>query len=346
MKDHKYDKLENFEYETVIPDDFDIDAFKHFLDTDPRIIKYAFIIHDKDEDTKRHIHCMCKLNFATTIKKIADIMDCKEQNIERIKRTFANALAYLTHLNEPDKYHYGDNEVISNYSFKTERSIALNMNKQKKQLDNLIEAISNGEVPNYKIYEEADKLSINRSYLIANFAKIEKAIKASVLCTTQTIDRQLETIFITGTSGIGKTTFAKKIAKDRGLSIFISGSNNDFLDGYNGEECIIIDDVRHDTFKDYNDVLKLLDPHTASNVRSRYHNKIIKAELIIMTSTKSIDQVFYNDDEEGKQIRRRIKTLINIFPDETMFYLYDECLDEYMLCEVIDTDLNSWINEA
>ena len=64
-KRYKYDILENFEYETVISDDFDKESFKSFLDSESRIVKYAFIIHDKDE-TKRHIHCMCKLNTSTT----------------------------------------------------------------------------------------------------------------------------------------------------------------------------------------------------------------------------------------------------------------------------------------
>ncbi|MCI8381453.1 MAG: AAA family ATPase [Lachnospiraceae bacterium] len=43
--------------------------------------------------------------------------------------------------------------------------------------------------------------------------------------------RQLEVIYICGGSGTGKTTLAKHIAEKYGYSFFISGSDNDLLDG-------------------------------------------------------------------------------------------------------------------
>ena len=58
------------------------------------------------------------------------------------------------------------------------------------------------------------------------------------------IERHMDVIYIYGTSGTGKTTFAKHIAQQRNLTTFISGSGNDFLDGYTQEECIILDDFR------------------------------------------------------------------------------------------------------
>ena len=47
-----------------------------------------------------------------------------------------------------------------------------------------------------------------------------------------------------GDAGTGKTTYAKDLAVKKGYSIFVSSGSNDVLDGYGGEDCIILDDLR------------------------------------------------------------------------------------------------------
>ena len=315
------DKLTNFEYCTGIPDDFDVMAFKEFLDDNEFIHKYAFIIHDKDlkEDgslAHRHIHCMIQIRSSNRVSRIAEIMDCKIQHIQFIESTWAKALAYLTHQNKPNKHQYSDDEVISNFVFQKEREERAAKEKEKSDLaarfNSLLEAVSNGQIQYFNVYDTATTLNIPRRYLIKNFNQIDRAFRAYDLCGEKEIDRNLETIFIYGPSATGKTTLAKYIAKQRGFSIFISGSNNDILDGYGGEECIIIDDVRSNTFDNFNDALKLLDPYTSSKYRSRYRNKTIRAKLIIMTSTHELKDIFYNNDEEFKQIERRVSTIIRL----------------------------------
>ena len=51
-------------------------------------------------------------------------------------------------------------------------------------------------------------------------------------------------IFITGASGTGKSTYAKQIASENKLSVYISSGSNDVLDDYQGQDCIILDDLR------------------------------------------------------------------------------------------------------
>ena len=53
-------------------------------------------------------------------------------------------------------------------------------------------------------------------------------------------ERNLEVVYITGGSGSGKTLSAKYFAEKFGYDSFVSGSGDDFLDGYDKEECLII----------------------------------------------------------------------------------------------------------
>ena len=357
----KYKKYLNFEYENVIDDDFDPEAFKKFLEDNPRIKRYAFIIHDKDTNpetgqrARRHIHCMCELNQSTTLNKIAEIMKCEPQCIEKIKANWGRAIAYLTHLLEPNKFQYKDEDVYCNFDFVAVRQKALNKKIQKEMLNKLIYSISEGEVAQCDIFNIAESHGIDRNYLIQNIPLIEKAIKAFDLCATKDIERQIETIYIHGASGVGKTTLAKKLANERRLTVFISGSSNDILDGYNGEGCIIIDDVRSSTFQNYTDALKLLDPYTRSRFKSRYRNKDIKANLIILTSTKELDEVFDDFSEEFKQIDRRIPVEIYItkskitLKDKTSgeTILYDNhLLDEFKKIDTEQKTDTSWITNT
>ena len=71
-------------------------------------------------------------------------------------------------------------------------------------------------------------------------------------------DRSLEVLYISGDSGSGKTTFAKYLAEKKHYDPFVSGSGDDILDGYDKEECIILDDFRAGTMK-FSELLKFLD---------------------------------------------------------------------------------------
>ncbi|MFT2804469.1 tRNA methyl transferase PRC-barrel domain-containing protein, partial [Candidatus Phytoplasma asteris] len=80
--------------------------------------------------------------------------------------------------------------------------------------------------------------------------------------TLKGIERNMECVFITGMSGSGKTTLAKKIAKDKNYQTYISSGSNDVLDDYQGQECIILDDLRSNCLG-LTDLLKMLDNNTS-----------------------------------------------------------------------------------
>jgi energy-coupling factor transporter ATP-binding protein EcfA2 len=127
-------------------------------------------------------------------------------------------------------------------------------------------------------------------------------------------DRNMQVIYITGPSGSGKSTLAKYMARISNYDAFISGSGKDVLDGYDKEECIILDDLRGDAFTKA-ELFKLTDNHTNSSVKSRFKNKDISyCKLMIITSIKNPKDLYdWNDvvdkDETFKQFARRLKNM-------------------------------------
>jgi len=87
------------------------------------------------------------------------------------------------------------------------------------------------------------------------------------------------------------------------------------FDEVNGEEILLLDDVRGDSLT-ASDWLKVLDPYNISPVSARYQNKIGAAKIIIITSSKHPLTFFYytkgNAYEDLSQYVRRIEHLATL----------------------------------
>ena len=99
------------------------------------------------------------------------------------------------------------------------------------------------------------------------------------------------------------------------MDYFVSSGSNDVLDGYCQQPCLILDDIRPSALG-LSDLLKLLDPHTACSIKSRYKNKYVNCSLIILTSVLKIDEFYHNvfehEDEPINQLKRRCKFYIKM----------------------------------
>ena len=141
--------------------------------------------------------------------------------------------------------------------------------------------------------------------------------------------RDLEVFYISGGSGSGKTTAAKYFAERLDFDPFVSGSGDDILDGYDKQRCIILDDFRGGSMR-FMELLKMLDNHTNSSVKSRYNNKDISAcRLIIITSVYEPQTLYNSLKEEGapkepiEQLFRRLK--------HHFYKIEDDYINEYTL---------------
>ncbi|MFR1688017.1 MAG: Rep family protein [Massilimicrobiota timonensis] len=324
------------------------------IESNKSIKYYLYILHDKDiytnEDENKnsahkantikdpHYHIYIKLDNAYTFTTVANWLDIKENFINKIMGKWGDVLLYATHKNAPTKHQYDDNEVISNYDWVNERNDYKSKQTDKNKKNEIIENINKGIIRknNYHNYITIEMYVKYRKDFDTAFKYYEDRIR------NMSIDK--ECIYIYGTSGSGKTTYAKKFCKDRNLTFYISSASNDIMSDYCGEEVLILDDVRADCFNSLSDFLKMLDNNTSSTVKSRYHNKVLECKYIIITSVLDIETLFnkFHDSfhEPIKQLRRRCKTYIHMTDDFITYNLYDESYGDYIKAKTLPNPIS------
>ena len=316
---------------------FTSEACERILDGWSVVKDYAWIVHDKDfkkdgSPKEPHIHCMIRFNDSVPTTAILarakavcgsdDVV--KEEQLQKCK-TWKGAVAYLTHENVTGKHIYDRGEIVSNYNFEQDIEDALT---EKNRLNLLLEGIGNGTIKDYNIYEYC---SIQE---YSNWkTKIDSAFAYRAKMLLNKGDRDMKCMYIQGDSGTGKTSYAKEVCENKEYSYFVSSGSNDVLDGYGGQDAIILDDLRPSALS-LADLLKMLDNNTSSSVKSRYRNKVLECRLIIITTTLDINtffqQVFSEQPETAKQLRRRCETLVKMTVDTMEPFVYDKGNDVYI----------------
>lgn len=306
------------------------------------IDKYAYILHDKDIDkdgkpVSPHFHIILKFHNddGRTLKHIASWFGIEEQYVSKStstsKHKFLDMSKYLIHMGKDEKYQYNPSLVHANFDY---TNFITQVNKSKRK-DEIIAQIMNGTITPFNfttLITPTDYDTFKKS--INNAFEYKKHMDTST-------ERHMDVIYICGTSGSGKTSFAKYIAEKRKFSIFISGSGNDFLDGYTQEECVILDDFRGGTLS-FSEILKLFDNHTNSSISSRYANKDIgNCKLLIVTSVFDIEEFYQFTCPSGVepflQLKRRLGTYIIIEKDTLHVYRYNSTKQDYVfVCDCVN----------
>lgn len=291
------------------------------LNNKSSIKDYACILHDKD-GTRPHYHIAVRLKDSYDTKYIAEWFGIAENFVSKVKGRWSDMLKYLTHENAPEKFQYDENEVLSNFDWKVEKDKV----SGKERLEEIINKIVDGEIREYNYMESITPIEYDRYS-----RSIERAFKYRT-DKIKGVSRDMNCVFITGDSGVGKTTYAKQIAQEKGYSVYISSGSNDILDDYKGQDCIILDDLRPSCLG-LSDLLKMLDNHTASTVKSRYRNKVLECRMIIITTTLDIDTffsgVFSEEKETIIQLKRRCKLHIRMDMDYVYLKMWQEKSRQY-----------------
>lgn len=274
--------------------------------------EYAIILHDKDE-AQPHYHVALSFKNTILLSTIADALNVAPNFIQRWDNRKKNLYAYLFHstsdafLSKACYSSYVDDETkfSSNISNIQKYSVCVFPNSSCKQLDDIQKKILTGDItkrnlltPNFLEYYALNKKQLDVCFELRQ----QSLIVNPPNCTT---------IFVSGNSGTGKTTLARKIASDYAQHNYcFASSSNDPLQDYYDEKVFIIDDFRPQQY-DFVDLLALLDPYARTRTyRSRYKNKILATELIIITSVMTLSEVlnYYQTftHEDVKQLKRRI----------------------------------------
>lgn len=283
------------------------------------IKQYAYILHDKDEGQSPH--WTIYLNFGSSgvdTKQVGEWFGLQESQVEKIKGRKTDALQYLTHSNDTQKYkhQYSPTEITANFDFQTE------INNSKIL----------GDFKNFSYAEQLDYVeSLPVSEKVAAYRKLRTLWQSHCEWLTLKTDRKIEVMFVCGKGGTGKTYYAKKLLKEvLHYDFCISSSSNDQLQDYLGQKALILDDCRDRAFKNFEDCLKLLDNDTASSVQSRFHNKVFNGEMIIITSSIPLHYWFRGRNADGKyfsvanedfeQLYRRITCYVEVTYEEVAVY--------------------------
>ena len=320
---------------------FDLENMEKVLTERACIDRYCYIIHDKDTYTEAeekknpahkagqlkaaHIHLAMKFRQPQHLHCIANWFGVPENFVQKIHGKWEDVCLYQIHANAPDKYQYPPDAVACNFDFQK----LLDGKDKKNELERIIERILNGEIREYN-----RTLEIDNKMLVFHHHLIDLAFKVrqEYLEATQQ-ERNMECIYITGPSSMGKTTLAKMIAKAMGLSYYVSSGSNDIMDGYSQQDCLIVDEIRPSSMG-LSDLLKMLDPHTVSLVKSRYKNKYLNCKLVILTSVLNLDEfyknVFSEQEEPIVQLKRRCKVYIRLDADQLLAYVWDEKARKYV----------------
>ena len=308
---------------------------------------YAYILHDKDvhEDgtpVASHWHIMIRFKRPVQTESLCKWFGIKSNMIGYILGTFGDAVAYLTHRNKPEKYQYLDEEIKSNYDFKVEVEKALSKKKASQRKEEIIELIRSGIVREYNYTEYITALE---------YDKFKRAIDNAFTYrrdTLKSLDRHMNVIYIYGGSGTGKTTYAKQLATNKGLSCYISSGSNDPLDGYKGQDCLILDDIRPGDFL-LSDFLKILDNNTQSTVKSRYKNKLLECQYLIVTTSFDIpvffDLLLDSEGESVKQMERRCTLKIQMGINTMTTYVYQPVSGKYKKVSILKNPVSEVYNK-
>jgi len=285
-------------------------------------LTYWAIEHPVDDEvTKTHFHLVIKFNSPARFETIKNKFPYGDIESSRNLRA---SVQYLIHFNDKSKTQYTWEQIVTNCLDLTPYKVQ-SSSQQEITLHSVYEAIERGDIREYNLYEK-----IPIALFAGNKTKIDNALTyfREKICMDK--DRDVLVIFISGATGLGKTTFAKKYCIGLQKKACLSSSSNDPLQDYKGEPVLILDDMRDDSFK-FHDFLKLLDNHTLSSSKSRYHNKSFIGDTIIITSTRPLYDWYFNKSSEDKhQLYRRVRQVLKFSPERIDAFEYSDKLGRYV----------------
>lgn len=314
---------------SLVVDENDIELIFENIKNSSVLNAFA-ILHDHDKirledgsiiDKKRHYHLSLRFDNPTLISVVANLcnLDDRHYNLIQKAKNWRSACRYMLHLDQKEKYLYSIEKLIV---LKGSKDDYYNVAIGKAQYITT-------DVDLFPDFGNFDKVSFKQQYVdIYNSIDEPKRrnllIRELKLCYDNYLEckkyelqsKNINVLFIEGLPGSGKSAFAIYLCKKNNKSYCVSSSSNDILQDYGDEDVLILDDLRDDVLS-FTDLLKLLDNHIISSVKSRYKNKVFLGDTIIITSSIPIRNWYLETEEDRKQLFRRINMYCKCWKNKT-----------------------------
>lgn len=337
-----------------------VDELVNKIETQIKPDKYAFIVHDKDRTVtgdlvESHLHGMMSFKNARYINSLAKQLNDNPQQFEVWRGSSQNGYAYLTHrtTNAQSKFQYSPSDVIANFDYVKELTQITNSVKKascnadtKLLLDGLLAGtLTKKEVEDAMTGSQYGRAKRQIQDVYSQRLRIEASMWREQMLKS---GKQVRVLWLYGSAGTGKTSFARDLAMKENRPYFITGSSRDMFQGYEGQHTIILDELRPHSIR-FSDLLKITDPYSISNevmAPSRYFDKPLSVDLIIITSPYSPRQYYNkafgirespwmisydtNQVDSFEQLDRRIMLTMKMTPDEIIPVEFDYSSRDYI----------------
>lgn len=159
-----------------------------------------------------------------------------------------------------------------------------------------------------KVAKDAPHLLIafgNRLQVAAGFLQTDRTWKPLV-------------INLTGRTGTGKTMLANSIQTLLGLPLYTAGRRSEFMEGYDNEPIVLVDDFRG-SWAPLNEMLRLLDRYPY-RVEVKGGSRKWNPSVIIITSPHPIESYYTSDSSRDclSQLTRRVDFTLCLDPTPVM----------------------------
>ena len=274
-------------------------------------LTYYAIEHTKADEywNGKHYHIVLDFHGTTTVgtqvKKrfpFGYIETCG-----KIKR----CVQYLVHLNDFTKEQYKWESVAHNDDKGLDR---FKVKMGGLNFDEILRKIGNGDIREYEVVNYLDPVTYAKKKRQIDNA-VEYYINKRIQNPERTDKDKIRTIVIQGPTRLGKSDIAKALCKAQNKSFCMSGSSNDPWEPYRGQDCMILDDLRDNSFS-LSTMIKMLDPYNSTPIQRRYHNAVFLGDEIIITTNEKIWE-FYSGEtveaESRKALFSRIELILDFF---------------------------------